>query len=95
MGALPGGQRRPRVNPKLQRIVNERVFAAGAPNPELPQPDRLRHVRPDRSSCGGARSRSRATCAAVHRRGDLVPAVQRAGRRFRLRRAVIPWSARR
>ena len=32
VGPLPGGPRRPRRHPKLQKIINERVFAAGAPN---------------------------------------------------------------
>ena len=83
------------LNPKLQKIVNERMFAAGAPEPVLPQPDRLRHVRPDGRGVGERGAEAALPAPAVHRRRDLVPAVQRAGRRLRLRRPVVDGRARR
>ena len=49
-----------------------------------------------RSSRGGPRSRSTGCCAPSRdERGDLVPALQRAGRGLRRRRAVDPRGARR
>ncbi len=50
------------LNPKLQQIINERVFAAGAPNPTTAtRSGTACAARP--SSCGAPRSRSGATSA--------------------------------
>ncbi len=40
------------LNPKLQKLVNERVYAGGRSEPDVPQPDRPRHVRTDRRRVG-------------------------------------------
>jgi hypothetical protein len=40
------------LNPKLQKLVNERVFAAGGTQPDVPQPDRPRHDRADGGGVG-------------------------------------------
>ena len=66
--------------------INERVFAAGGAEPVLPQPDRLRHVRPDGRRVGQRGAEAALPAPAVHRRGDLVPAVPRA----RLRAPTSP-----
>ena len=73
------------LNPKLQKMINERVFGAGGPNAGLPQPDRVRHVRTDRRRVGQRRAEAALPAPAVHRRGDLGPAVLRA-------RVAVPTS---
>ncbi len=83
------------LSPKLQKTINERVFARRRAEPLLPQPDRLRHVRADGRGVGQRGAEDAVPAPAVHGRGDLVPAVLRAGRRFRLRRPVGPRRARR
>src|SRR3712207_7909670 len=47
---------------------------------------RARHVRPDRDGVGDRRAEATPAAAARERRGDLVPAVLRAGGRLRLDR---------
>ena len=75
----------------------DRRPAARRPAPRLgaAQPDRVRHGRPDHP---GHRHRGPAAALpppAVHLRGDLVPAVLRAGRRLRRRQPGHPGRARR
>ena len=88
VGPLPGGPRRPRpVAPPAeprQRAGPGRRRA----QPVLPQPDRLRDVRADRRGVGERGAEAPLPAPALHRRGDLVPALLRAGQRVRLRRAV-------
>ena len=84
-----------RLSPKLQTIINERIVRRRRPNPVLPQPDRLRHVRPDGRRVGQRRAEAALPAPAVHRRGDLVPAVLRARRRLRRRRPVVQGRPRR
>ena len=40
------------ISPKLQKTINERIAAGRGPQPLLPQPDRLRHVRADGGRVG-------------------------------------------
>ncbi len=79
------------LSPKLQRIVDTVLAKAGAPAPDVNRniighgmaaPD---HRRPRHAGAAGP-----LPPAAVHRRGDLVPAVLRAGRRVRPGRAGHP-----
>ena len=51
------------VNPKLQKTINERVFAAGGAERRPTATRSATACAARRSSCGGARSRSSATCA--------------------------------
>ena len=81
--------------PAAQREVDRRVHAAGAAHPgprhffglALAGPTIVTQRRRGRQAAPAASD--------VHRRGRLVPAVQRAGRRLRPRRARHPGRARR
>ena len=99
-GAWPGSTSRRAtaasgVARSSRRSINERIYAAGGPEPVLPQPDRLRHVRADGRGVGQRGAEEALPAPAVHRRGDLVPAVLRAGLRLRLRRPVVAGRPRR
>ena len=76
------------LSPKLQTVINERIFVGRRAQPVLPQPHRLRHVRPDGRGVGERRAEAALPAPAFHRRGDLVPALLGAGLRLGLRRAV-------
>ena len=56
-------------------------------SPYARNPDRVRHVRADDRHARYRRAEAAVPAAVVHRRRDLVPAVQRAGGRLRRRRA--------
>ena len=77
------------LNPKLQQVVNERLFAAGAPNSDYRNPIGHGMCGPTVVAWGSEEQKAALPPSAVHRRGDLVPAVQRARRRIRLRRAGV------
>ena len=64
------------VNPKLQRLINERVFAAGAPNAAYRNPIGYGMCGPTVAVWGSDEQKVALPAPAVHRRGDLVPAVQ-------------------
>ena len=85
--ALPGGLRRAGC---LAEAAGPRRSTAstkpGAPSAPLPQSDRRRDGRAHDRRVTAPTSSAALPPAAVHRRGDLVPAVQRAGRRLRPRR---------
>ena len=95
VGALPGRARRPRPEPEAAEDRQRAALCRRRTEPVLPQPDRSRHVRPDRRRVGQRGAEAALPPPAVHRRGDLVPAVQRAGRRLRLRRAGVEGRSRR
>ena len=65
-----------------------KLFARRRADPVRPQPDRLRHVRADDRHARQRRAEAALPAPAVHRRRDLVPDVQRAGRRLRRRGLV-------
>ena len=82
--------------PPLQRQVDERLYAAGAAPPGQPRTSSASTMagahrgHPRRRGAAGA-----AAAPHVHRRGRLVPAVQRAGRRLRPGRPGHQGGARR
>ena len=83
------------VRPELNRLVEQRLRDAGA---AADRPDARSSWRsPARRSSPTAATRSEAALPApdVHRRGAVVPAVLRAGRRVRLRRPRHPGRPRR
>ena len=82
------------LRPELNRMVEQRLRAAGA----TPQrSDIVLHGagRTDDRHPRHRRAEAALPSADVHRRGDLVPAVLRAGRRLRLRRSRLPRRSRR
>ncbi len=81
------------LGPKLQNVVNNRLAAAGAPSPYYRNPIGYGMGAPTDPGPRQRRPEGPLPAAAVHRRGDLVPAVQRARRRIRRRRAVEPGRA--
>ena len=80
----PAGPRRPGPAAALQPVVDAEFAAAGAPdnNPER-NGIGLGMAAPTILAFGTRRAEAALAPAAVDRRGDLVPAVQRAGRRLR------------
>ncbi len=90
LGPLPRGRRRSRPRPEAAADRQRADLRRRRARTRSPQPDRLRHVRPDRRRVGHRGAEAALPAAAVHRRGDLVPALQRAGRGLRLRRPVVP-----
>ena len=95
LGALPGGLRRPGLEPRAARTVVRRLAAAGAPSAAIAQRHRLRHGGADRRRARHRGAEGPVPAAALHRRGDLVPAVQRARRRLRRGQPGHPGGARR
>ena len=81
--------------PRLQAVVNRRLLAAGAPFGGDAQRHRLRHGRADDRHPRHRGTEGAIPPSAVHGRGDVVPALQRAGCRIRRRRSVDPCRARR
>ena len=95
LGALPGGARRPRSEPEAAEVGQRTDLRRRRAERDVSKPDRARHVRSDRRGVGERRAEVAVPATAVHRRGDLVPAVLGAGLGFRLRRAVVDRRARR
>jgi hypothetical protein len=69
------------LNPKLQKLINERIYAQGAPNPVYRNPIGHGMTGPTVAVWGSEAQKQPLPAPAVHRRGDLVPAVQRARQR--------------
>ena len=89
LGALPRGRRRPRpAAAAAEDDQRARWPRAGGPNPAYRNPIGYGMCGADGRRVRQRRAEDALPAAAVHRRGDLVPAVLRAGRRLRLRRAV-------
>ena len=83
----------PRRRPELQLIIDDEMRRAGVSKPI--EPDRHRPLRADPRRARRTTSRRTATSADAHGRGDVVPAVQRAGRGLRPRQPQHPRRARR
>jgi flavin reductase (DIM6/NTAB) family NADH-FMN oxidoreductase RutF len=90
---FPEGGRRPRPVGPSSRRWSTTAWPRRAPRAPGPQPDRPRHGRPDHRHPRLRRPEAPLPAPAVHRRGDLVPAVQRARRRLRRGRLSTPPSA--
>ena len=89
VGALSRRLRRSRRCRRSSRTtINAKLLAARRAAAVRAQPDRVRHVRADdRRRTVATQQKAALPAPAVHRRRDLVPDVQRAGRRLRRRRA--------
>ena len=83
------------VAPGLQRAVNEQLAAVRAPVAAMRNAIGFGMAAPTIATHGTEAQRARVPPSAVHRRGGVVPALQRAGRGFRCRRSVDAGRARR
>ena len=77
------------LNPKLQRLVNERVAPAGGPIAMARNPIGYGMCGPTVHAWGSDEQKQRYLRPLFTVRGDLVPAVLRARFRVGLRRAVV------
>ena len=66
-------------HPKLQKPINERMLAAGGPNPAYRNPIGYGMCGPTVVGVGERGAEAALPPPAVHRRGDLVPAVPEPG----------------
>ncbi len=77
------------LNPKLQTADQRAGLRRWRSERDVSQPDRARDDRPHRRRVGERGAEAALPAAAVHGRGDLVPAVLRARVGLRLRRPVL------